>query len=66
MDMKYEDITFEMLGTRRQRPMYLSKFTKFRQKLNMNDYPKDPHQYTPYFLQEIDKWINQHNQIPTF
>ena len=61
--MKYEDITFEMLGTRRQRPMYLSKFTKFRQNLNMNDYPKDPHQYTTHFLQEIDKWINQHKHI---
>ena len=38
--MNYEDITFEMLGTRRQRPMYLSKFTKFRQELSMKDYPK--------------------------
>lgn len=61
--MKYEDITFEMLGTRRQRPMYLSKFTKFRQSLSMNDYPKDPHQYTDYFLQEIDKWITSHKHI---
>ena len=61
--MKYEDITFEMLGTRRQRPMYLSKFTKFRQSLSMNDYPKDPHEYTKYFLQEIDKWITEHKHI---
>ena len=61
--MKYEDITFEMLGTKRQRPMYLSKFTKFRQSLSMNDYPKDPHEYTTYFLEEIDKWINEHKRI---
>lgn len=61
--MKYEDITFDMLGTRRQRPMYLSKFTKFRQSLSMNDYPKDPHDYTKIFLNEIDKWINGHRYI---
>jgi hypothetical protein len=61
--MNYEDITFEMLGTRRQRPMYLSKFTKFRQELSMKDYPKDPHAYTEYFLQEIDKWIINHKHV---
>ena len=61
--MNYEDITFEMLGTRRQRPMYLSKFTKFRQELSMKDYPKDPHAYTAYFLEEIDKWINAHKHV---
>ena len=63
MNMKYEDITFDMLGTRRQRPMYLSKFTKFRQELSMKDYPKDPHAYTAYFLEEIDKWINAHKHV---
>ena len=47
--MKYEDITFEMLGTRRQRPMYLSKFTKFRENLDMKSYPKDPLIYTNIF-----------------
>ena len=61
--MKYEDITFEMLGTRRQRPMYLSKFTKFRQNLDMNTYPKDPHAYTETFLQNIDEWINSHIHV---
>ena len=61
--MKYEDLTFEMLGTRRQRPMYLSKFTKFRQQLDMKTYPKDPHEYTETFLQTIDEWINAHKHI---
>ena len=61
--MEYNDITFEMLGTRRQRPMYLSKFTKFRQNLSMNDYPKDPHSYTEVFLKEADAWINAHKHV---
>lgn len=61
--MRYEDLTLDMLGTRRQRPMYLSKFTKFRQNLSMNDYPKDPHAYTHYFLEEIDKWIYNHRFV---
>lgn len=61
--MKYEDITIDMLGTKRQRPMYLSKFTKFRESLEMNNYPRDPHRYTKYFLEEIDKWINDHSKI---
>lgn len=61
--MNYEDITFEMLGTRRQRPMYLSKFTKFRQELSMKNYPKDPHAFTETFLTEIDAWINAHQFV---
>ena len=61
--MKYEDITFEMLGTKRQRPMYLSKFTKFRQNLDMNTYPKDPHAYTETFLETIDEWIKSHIHV---
>ena len=61
--MKYEDITFEMLGTRRQRPMYLSKFTKFRENLDMKSYPKDPHEFTQTFLHIIDEWINAHKRV---
>ena len=61
--MEYSDITFDMLGTRRQRPMYLSKFTKFRQELDMKTYPKDPHAYTETFLQTIDEWINAHTYV---
>lgn len=61
--MKYEDITFEMLGTKRQRPMYLSKFTKFRQSLDMKNYPTDPHSYTKTFLDTIDQWIHSHNKV---
>jgi hypothetical protein len=61
--MNYEDITFEMLGTRRQRPMYLSKFTKFRQTLDMKNYPVDPHNYTKIFLQQMDEWINSHKFV---
>ena len=60
---KYEDITFDMLGTRRQRPMYLSKFTKFKSSLDMKTYPKDPHAYTEYFLKEIDQWVNLHQFV---
>jgi len=61
--MKYEDITFEMLGTRRQRPMYLSAFPQFRKQLNMATYPMSPHPYTDEFLIEIDEWINNHQYI---
>ena len=61
--MKYEDITFEMLGTKRQRPMYLSKFTKFRQSLDMKNYPTDPHSYTKTFLDTTDQWIHSHNKV---
>lgn len=61
--MKYEDITFDMLGTRRQRPMFVSAFVKFRKQLDMSTYPLDPHEYTKYFLKEIDKWINSHKRV---
>jgi hypothetical protein len=63
MDIKYEDITHSMLGTKRQRPMYLSKFTQFRSNLDMKTYPKDPHAYTKLFLTEIDEWINRHKLV---
>lgn len=61
--MNYEDITFDMLGTKRQRPMYLSKFTKFRSNLQMSAYPKDPHEYTKQFIVRIDEWINAHKLV---
>lgn len=61
--MKYQDITFNMLGTKRQRPMYVSAFTKFRGSLSMKDYPKDAHAYTPYFLQVIDQWVKSHKHV---
>lgn len=60
---KYEDITFDMLGTRRQRPMYLSEFTKFRKSLDMATYPVDPHAYTKTFLHTIDGWIRGHKHV---
>lgn len=63
MEITYEDITKEMLGTRRQRPMYLSKFTKFRQSLDMKNYPKNPHEYTKFFLNEINEWIKNHEKV---
>jgi hypothetical protein len=63
MGIKYEDLTFDMLGTRRQRPMYISEFHKFRKNLSMENYPSNPHVYTDYFLEEIDKWINLHNRV---
>ena len=37
--MNYIDITEEDLGTKRQRPMYLSAFTKFRENMSMKTYP---------------------------
>jgi len=63
MDITYNDITVDMLGTKRQRPMYLSKFTQFRSNMDMQTYPKDPHAYTKQFLTEIDQWINLHKQV---
>lgn len=63
MEIKYEDLTFDMLGTRRQRPMYVSAFNKFIRSLNMSDYPNNSHAYTEYFLSEIDKWINSHTFV---
>lgn len=61
--MRYEDMDLEVLGTRRQRPMYLSRFTQFRSNLSMKDYPKDPHSYTGLFLERIDHWIRSHTMI---
>lgn len=61
--MRYEDMDLEVLGTRRQRPMYLSRFNKLRTELSMKDYPKDPHSYTNYFLERMDQWINGHQLI---
>lgn len=64
MEMKYEDIKFDMLGTKRQRPMYLSKFTRFRTyEMKMENYPKDPHGYTKTFLHTINDWIQQHTRV---
>ena len=58
--MNYEDITFDMLGTRRQRPMICSEIWNFKQTLSMETYPKNTHEYVGYFLGEIDKWIRRH------
>jgi len=61
--VRYEDITLDMLGTKRQRPMYLSTFTRSRYDMDMKTYPKDPHEYTKYFLHSIDQWIKNHQLI---
>lgn len=61
--MRYEDMDLEVLGTRRQRPMYLSRFNKLKTELSMKDYPKDPHAYTRFFLERMDQWINDHELI---
>lgn len=63
MDLTYNNITFDMLGTKRQRPMYLSNFTKLRAAMSMSTYPKDPHLYTKEFLAHIDAWIHAHQQV---
>lgn len=57
---KYEDITFEMLGTRRQRPMMCSELWRHRLTLDMATWPTDVHGYVGYFLDNIDKWIRNH------
>jgi len=57
---KYEDITFEMLGTRRQRPMMSSELWRHKKTMDMKNYPEDPHGYVDYFIEEIDKWIRSH------
>ena len=43
--------------------MYLSSFTKFRSRLDMLTYPKDPHEYTQTFIAEMDAWIKLHTQV---
>jgi len=63
MDIKYEDLTLEHLGTRRQRPMFVSMFNKFRAQLDMKDYPKNPHAYKDKFLDYMDQWIKGHKRI---
>jgi hypothetical protein len=61
--MRYEDLTHEDLGTRRQRPMYLSMFHKFRANLDMSTYPLDPSNYCDYtFLPTADEWIQSHKR----
>lgn len=60
---RYEDITFEMLGTHRQRPMYLSAFHKFRKNLGTETYPPDPHKFTQEFLERADFWIDNHKRV---
>lgn len=62
--MKYEDIKHEDLGTKRQRPMYLSEFHRFRSRLSMLKYPDDPCEYCNYtFLPAIDEWIHAHKRV---
>jgi len=63
MDIKYEDLTIDDLGTRRQRPMYISEFYYFRKNMGTDDYPGDPHRYTQTFLTKIDEWIRAHERI---
>jgi hypothetical protein len=63
MDIKYEDLTFDMLGTRRQRPMFVSEFIKFRKTLDMSTYPIDVHSYVHTFLDKIDTWIKSHKFV---
>lgn len=61
--MRYEDISFEMLGTKRQRPMMVKDFKKFRNSLDMKTYPDNPHKYTEEFLEYIDYWIKSHKRV---
>lgn len=63
MEIKYEDIKFEDLGTRRQRPMYVSDFYKFRKNMDMKTYPENPPVYTEFFLKKIDEWIHAHTRV---
>jgi hypothetical protein len=61
--MRYEDLTLDMLVTKRQRPMYLSFFTKMRQDLSMSDYPKDPHSYRRFFIDRMNTWVRAHESV---
>lgn len=61
--MKYENITLDMLSTKRQRPMFIRDFNTARHNMNMRDYPKDPHEYTEQFIAVVDDWINKHKQV---
>lgn len=62
-DVKYKDLDLDVLGTRRQRPMYLSRFNALKTGLSMKDYPKDPHAYTRFFIEKMDDWIRSHQLI---
>ena len=56
--MRYEDLTHDDLGTKRQRPMFLSDFIEFRAGMNMRTYPHDPSKFcNETFLPAIDEWI---------
>lgn len=61
--MNYADLNESHLGTKRQRPMYVSEFVKLRSSLSMRDYPQDFSEYTKLFLSEIDEWIRSHRFI---
>ena len=50
--MNYEDLTFDMLGTKRQRPMLCSEVWNYKKTLSMKDYPLNTHEYVKYFLEE--------------
>jgi len=61
--MRYEDITHDDLGTKRQRPMFLSDFIEFRAGMNMRTYPHDPAKFcNETFLPTIDEWIQSHQR----
>lgn len=63
MVVRYDDLTIEHLGTRRQRPMYVSAFGKFRKSMDMKTYPDDPHAYTKFFIDRMDAWIRDHKFV---
>lgn len=61
--MRYEDLTESDLGTRRQRPMFVAEFNRFKRGMDMAHYPRDPHEYTGFFIERMDRWIRDHQLI---
>ena len=63
MTIKYEDLTFDQLGTRRQRPMMVSAFRQHRRSLDIKDYPDDINAFVGEFIEQTDDWIQSHKRI---
>lgn len=63
MTRLYEDLTISDLGTKRQRPMFVSELDRFKRTLSMKDYPSDPHAYTEFFISSMDRWVRNHRLV---
>ena len=61
--MKYEDLTINDLGTRRQRPMYMSAFINLERTWEQKNIRGTHMNIQQTFLTAIDKWITSHERV---